>query len=187
MVEKDEERVLPRIKVSKKVLANQCLPQQLSLSVPKAGLSTQRCYLAFSSELCPWPRNIPIKSCSTCLGAGGPHIHSFPPFPGQPLKGSLSLLPLPAEKSSDSEKSALRGQEFHFPLEQGSKAKENHSKTVPECLQLWLPAPSGSSGLGRLCHIPPKFCSFLLPTPLGPLGFQKSRKSKKARRKAVAS
>lgn len=73
----------------------------------------------------------------------------LPPFSSQ--RGSLSLLLLPEEKSSDSEKLPLREQEFHFPLEQRSKTKENLLETtVLEPRQLSLPASSDSSGLGRL-------------------------------------
>lgn len=143
---------------------------------PKAGLSTQRCCPASpSSKLCPWPRNCPIRYLGTCLRAGGAHVHSLPPFPWQPLRGGgLSLLPLPEENSSDLEKSALIGQEFLFPLEQRSKTKENHSlTTVPEPQWLWLPAPSGSSGLERLSH---SSTVLLLPPSSWVTGFSKIQK-----------
>lgn len=62
----------------------------------------------------------------------------------------------------------MRGQKLHFPLEQGSKTKENHSEiTVPDpgsCGSQLLLAPPG---LGRLSHIPPQICSFLLLLLLG--------------------
>lgn len=163
-LEKDEERVLPRTRMSKNALAKAC--PSSCLSTPNAGLGTQTCCPALSSKLCPWPQNFPITTPSTCLGAGEPHIHSLPPYPLQALKGSFSLLPLPGEKSSDLEKEG-RNSTFHWNkvLKQKRITLQSPFQNPGSCgSQLLLAPPSLGGGL---FHIPPQICSFLLRLLLG--------------------
>lgn len=168
MVERDEDSVLPR---TGNALAAQGLSQQLSLLAPKLGFTTHRCCPASHySKQCPRPIN-----CLLLLGLRNPPVSRERSCPC-----SLSFLPLPEEKSSELKKSALRGQEFDtFHWNNVLKQKRITQKPpFQKPRQLWLSAPSGCS------RIPLQICSFLLPPPPGPLGFQKSRKSKKGMEKS---
>jgi hypothetical protein len=109
---------------------------------------------------------------------------SCPQASSPPGRGSLSLLLLPVEKSSDLEKPALPGQEFDtFHWNNVFKIGENHSETtrprnpgrVPPSLWLW-------EALTFLCRSAPS--SFLL---LGHWVFKNPENPRGARRKAAAS